>query len=89
MAYPMNLPVSASTFAEWLHFQRHKKGIRQKELAKALNISHKTVSAWETGYSIPKLNPEQTKILCEMLECSFEELAEAFAQSQAIERVAS
>jgi len=85
----MNLPVSASTFAEWLHFQRHKKGIRQKELAKALKISHKTVSAWETGYSIPKLNPEQTKILCVMLDCSFEELAEAFAQSQEIAKVAS
>lgn len=72
------------TFAEWLLLKRRKKRIRQEDLAKALAISHQTVSTWETGRGIPKLNPHQMQILCENLDCALEELAEAFANSESI-----
>jgi DNA-binding XRE family transcriptional regulator len=73
--------LAPTTFADWLLLKRRKKGIRQEDLAKALAISHQTVSSWETGRGIPKLNPRQMKILCEMLGCAMEELAEAFGES--------
>ncbi len=66
------------TFSDWLLFQRRKKGIRQDDLAKAIGVSPQTISAWQTGRNIPRLNPRQTKILCEELGCTLDELAEAF-----------
>lgn len=73
------------TFAEWLLLKRRKKGIRQEDLAKALDLSHQTISTWETGRGIPKLNPQQTKILCEKLDCALEDLADAFANSESVD----
>lgn len=32
---------------------RRKRGIQQKELALEINVSHATISAWETGKSDP------------------------------------
>jgi transcriptional regulator with XRE-family HTH domain len=82
----MNLPTSIPmTFGDWFHYQRRKKGIRQEDLANALLVSPQTVSAWETGRNIPRLNPHQTQILCDMLECSLSEIAQAFAQTQALD----
>jgi transcriptional regulator with XRE-family HTH domain len=66
------------TFADWVHLQRRRIGIRQEDVAEAVGISPQTVSAWETGRSIPKLNPRQMKVLCEQLNCDLEELVEAF-----------
>lgn len=66
------------TFADWLLFKRRKRKISQGDLAKALDISHQTVSAWETNRAVPKLNPRQMKIFCTMLDCSWDELADAF-----------
>lgn len=34
---------------------REEKKIGQQELAEALNVSRKTISHWETGYSAPSI----------------------------------
>jgi transcriptional regulator with XRE-family HTH domain len=72
--------ISSMTFAEWLLLKRRKKGIRQEDLAKVLDLSHQTVSSWETGRGIPRLDPRQTRILCKTLGCDLEDLAEAFGE---------
>ena len=41
--------------AKNLTLLRKTKGVGQAELAKALNISVKTVSHWETGYTEPSI----------------------------------
>lgn len=69
---------SSMTFDEWLHLQRRKQRIRQADLAEALGLSHQTVSSWERGDSIPRLTPPQMRILCEKLDCSFDELVQYF-----------
>ena len=43
------------TLLENLKFLRRSKGIGQAALAEALNISVKTVSHWETGYTEPSV----------------------------------
>ena len=79
----MTLPMSAMTFSEWLRFKRQRSRVRQKDLAELLGLSPQTVSAWETGESIPKLTPLQMQILCEKLNCSLDELAQYQALAEA------
>lgn len=81
----MTLPGTTLTFSEWLRLRRQRNQVRQKDLAKALNLSTQTISAWETGESIPKLTPLQMQVLCRKLDCSLDELA----QYQAITEEAS
>lgn len=42
-------------FGENLKQLRNIKGISQKQLAEDMNITLKTVSHWETGYSEPSI----------------------------------
>ncbi len=44
------------SFAENLKALRRARGIDQITLAKILNVSPKTVSHWETGYTEPAIN---------------------------------
>lgn len=50
---------------EKIRLLRIKKGITQKELAKALLVSAQAVSKWETGRSLPdvQLLPDIARIL--------------------------
>ena len=41
---------------ENIYFLRKRKKLTQEEFAKKMKISNKTVSKWETGYSIPKFD---------------------------------
>ncbi|WP_244913156.1 helix-turn-helix transcriptional regulator [Phormidesmis priestleyi] len=58
----MTLFVSAMTFSERLRFKRQRSRVRQKDLVEMLGLSPQTVSAWETGRSLPKLTPLQMQI---------------------------
>lgn len=73
----MSFTGTTLTFCEWMRIKRQRKEVSQKDLARALQLSNKTISAWETGESVPKLTPTQMLILCEKLDCSLQELAEA------------
>nr|WP_223257493.1 helix-turn-helix transcriptional regulator [Phormidesmis priestleyi] len=50
------------TFSERLRFKRQRSRVRQKDLVEMLGLSPQTVSAWETGRSLPKLTPLQMQI---------------------------
>ncbi len=59
-------------FKDNLKSLRKLKGLSQQQLAEKLNVSFKTISHWELGYSEPSL-----AILCklkEILNASYEEL---------------
>ncbi len=48
--------MSNNTFQDNLKNLRISKKVNQKELAKILNTSVKTISHWETGYSEPSIS---------------------------------
>lgn len=60
------------TFAENLKLYRRLKGLDQNALAKALNLSPKTVSHWETGYTEPSIS--QLIFLAEFFDTTIDEL---------------
>lgn len=60
------------TFAENLKLYRRARGWGQNELAKALNLSAKTVSHWETGYTEPSIS--QLIFLADLFDTSIDEL---------------
>lgn len=60
------------TFAENLKMLRKWKGIGQRELASILQISTKTVSHWETGYTEPSI--AQLIAMADYFDISIDEL---------------
>ena len=61
-----------SNFAKNLKQIRVMNGLSQKELAEKLNVSFKTISHWESGYSEPNLF--QLIELKKALSVSYEDL---------------
>jgi len=59
-------------FSENLKILRNEKQISQTKLATALNISTKTISHWETGYSEPSIS--QLIQLSNFFETTIDEL---------------
>ena len=59
---------------------RKRVGLTQRKLADALDITIKTISAWERGVVQPRLTFAETKQLMDVLQCSFDELLEATSQ---------
>lgn len=55
-----------------IKFLRIRKGLTQVELAKEVGVTFPTVSAWETGKSIP--SPRHLKKLATVLDCSVEQI---------------
>ena len=64
--------------------QKIKKGTH--EIARELGVAESSVRNWETGRTVPKLRIDQFARLCELYECSFETLYQAF---QATAKVSS
>ena len=59
-------------FKENLKFLRRTREIGQMQLAQVLNISTKTVSHWETGYTEPSI--AQLISLADFFDVSIDEL---------------
>ncbi|MBO5954636.1 MAG: helix-turn-helix transcriptional regulator [Clostridia bacterium] len=59
-------------FKDNLKNLRKLKGLSQQQLAEKLNVSFKTISHWELGYSEPSLS--MLTRLKEILNASYEEL---------------
>lgn len=55
-----------------LKLYRKLKNLSQEDLAKLLNVSHKTISHWENGYSEPSIAMIQK--IKEIFNISYEEL---------------
>lgn len=61
-------------FKENLKELRLEMKLTQAELAKILNVSFKTISHWENGYSEPNIN--QIIALKKLFKVSYEEIIE-------------
>ncbi len=59
---------------QWLLLRRRSLGLTQKEIAAQLGVTSQTISNWETAKAIPTLSIGQTKKLCQLLQCSLDEI---------------
>jgi transcriptional regulator with XRE-family HTH domain len=62
--------------------KRRELGLTQRQIAEALGIQYLAVSTWERGINQPKLYPWQTAKLCELLQCSIDDLAQMFPKAE-------
>lgn len=58
---------------------REKAGLTQESFARSLGVTDHTIRNWEKGRAEPKLTIKQWKKLCELLNCTVEELPNSFA----------
>ena len=61
-------------FSENLKSLRKSNNLDQKDLAKTLNVSAKTISHWETGYTEPSIS--QLIALANYFKITIDELVE-------------
>jgi len=54
---------------------REQASLRTIDVAYRLNVAESTVRNWDTGRTLPTLNPFEMLILCQMYKISLEELA--------------
>lgn len=57
---------------------RKRAGLTQAELAQKIGRSISTIAKWEAGDVVPRGTPSEIKKLCEVYQCSIEDLIEAF-----------
>ena len=57
---------------------RKRAKLTQRKLAEALDVRQGTISDWERGLAIPHLRPSQVKRMLTELQCSLDELIEAY-----------
>lgn len=51
---------------------RHNAGLRQTDMALALNVSRKTIGAWENGVSVPTV--DKIDAICAILGVSYDNI---------------
>jgi transcriptional regulator with XRE-family HTH domain len=56
---------------------RVRSRLTAEQVAVSLGKSVATIRFWESGKHTPRLTPPETLKLCQLYECSLEELAEA------------
>ena len=61
-----------NAIGQFIQSTRKEKGLTQKQLAEQINVSDKTISKWENGFS----TPDTTILLdlCNVLDISVNEL---------------
>jgi len=59
---------------QWLLLRRRSLGLTQKQIAVELGVTSQTVSNWETSKAIPTLTIGQMKKLCQLLQCTLDEI---------------
>ncbi|NEP20450.1 MAG: helix-turn-helix transcriptional regulator [Leptolyngbya sp. SIO4C1] len=65
-------------FGEWFKLVRTRADVSQKDIADTLGVKVQTVGNWEAERSVPKLDLNQTFLLCSMLKVPLETAAKAF-----------
>lgn len=60
---------------------RKAANLSQRQVAQALDVQTQTVGKWEKG-GIPNLPPSKIKKLCELFNCSLDDLIEAYEGSK-------
>lgn len=55
-----------------LRAARINKGLTQEDVAKAVNVTKKTVGSWEKGKTMPKT--DKIELLCSLFGCSYDDI---------------
>jgi putative transcriptional regulator len=64
------------TLGEKLKKYRDTNKITQRRMADVLGVTITTVQNWESGRYIPRLTPNQTKTLCDLLNITLDDLVD-------------
>lgn len=70
---------------EYLMLLRTRLGKTQKQIGQAAGVSDQAVSDWERGKTRPRLTPYRMRALCKELNCTLDELAEAFPEPDSVD----
>jgi putative transcriptional regulator len=62
---------------------RLRAKLRTVDVASRVGVGESSVRNWEKGRTIPKLTIDKTAALCQLYQCSIEELADAVMKSMA------
>ncbi len=65
------------SIGEKIYGQRKKLGLTRRQVALAVGVVDSTVQKWEMGIHPPKLDPVQMRSLCQILQISLDDLADA------------
>ncbi|MBE9031615.1 helix-turn-helix transcriptional regulator [filamentous cyanobacterium LEGE 11480] len=60
---------------------RKRAGFTQQQLASELGKSVSTIAKWEAG-RVPSWTPQEFSLIRTVLQCTYEELVEAFSPSK-------
>lgn len=66
------------TGGEFMAFMRERAGLSQKQLGQLIGKTDQTISDWERGRSVPTLTPCKMRLLCDALNVTLDQLADAF-----------
>lgn len=72
--------MSAPNYRSALVNRRKELGLTQSQIAQHIKVSERTVSHWEQGHFLPRLDPFQHADLCELLKWTARELADSFKE---------
>lgn len=77
-----------SNETNWLVRMRKGLGLTQEDVAKALDVTTRTIINWENGHHEPRLTLRQTKALCRLLQISqIEDMPDVFWTESSAETV--
>ena len=65
------------SIGEKISEQRKKVGLTRRQVALAVGVVDSTVQKWEMDMHPPKLDPVQMRSLCQILQLTLDELADA------------
>ena len=60
---------------------RLRAKLRTVDVASRVGVGESSVRNWEKGRTIPKLTIDKTAALCQLYQCSIEELAQSVRES--------
>ena len=55
-----------------------RQGLTQQDLAFRFGCSFKTVNSWVNGRSTPEMTPQEAVDMCQLLNCTIQDLAKMF-----------
>jgi transcriptional regulator with XRE-family HTH domain len=73
----------------WFVNRRQELGLTQKQVADYVGVNSRTVQYWENDGRSPKLTLSQVVKLCQILQCSVEQLARDFQPEEFEENAGS
>jgi transcriptional regulator with XRE-family HTH domain len=63
---------------------RRRANLTLERVAADLGRSHSTISNWESGKTLPMLNPLEFELICQLYQCTCEEFVEAVRETNGL-----